>query len=81
MINVNYWPHGKGGRGERKSGTNGVQLSIMRGNLARNNPVFVVTKKDIESLMSIAEKLFVLVKKLCEQRIEEYENSASAIAW
>lgn len=47
---------------------------------ARYNPGFEVTKRDIESLMSIAEKLFVLVKKLCDQRIEEYENSAAAIA-
>ena len=47
---------------------------------ARYNPAFDVTKKDIEALMSIADKLFALVRKLCEQRIEEYENSTSASA-
>jgi uncharacterized protein len=47
---------------------------------ARYNPDFVVTKKDVEALMAIADKLFVLVKKLCDARIEEYEKSASASA-
>ena len=47
---------------------------------ARYNPGFAVTKKDVESLMAIGARLFILVKELCERRIEDYESSASASA-
>ena len=43
---------------------------------ARYNPGFAVTKADIEYLMPVVEQLFELVKKLCEERIVEYEKSA-----
>jgi|WetSurMetagenome_2_1015567.scaffolds.fasta_scaffold01948_2 uncharacterized protein len=47
---------------------------------ARYNPDFVVTKADVGKLMAVAEQLFILVKKLCDKRIGEYEVSASASA-
>lgn len=47
---------------------------------ARYNPGFVVTKADVEYLMSVAERLFALVRKLCDIRIAEYEKSASSAA-
>jgi HEPN domain-containing protein len=47
---------------------------------ARYNPDFVVTKADIEYLVSVARRLFSLVSELCSTRIGEYERSASAAA-
>lgn len=47
---------------------------------ARYNPGFVVTKADVEYLMSVAEQLFGLVKNLCSMRIAEYEKSVSSAA-
>lgn len=44
---------------------------------ARYNAGFVVTKADVKFLMSVAEQLFGLVKKLCDERIAEYGRSAS----
>lgn len=41
---------------------------------ARYNPDFLVTKEDIDALSVIIEKLFDLVKKVCEKRIGEYEE-------
>jgi HEPN domain-containing protein len=43
---------------------------------ARYNPGFVVTKADVEQLIPAVEQLFILVKQLCEQRIDEYEKSS-----
>lgn len=41
---------------------------------ARYNPKFIVTKEDIDALTPVVEKFLVLAKRLCEQRIEEYEE-------
>lgn len=41
---------------------------------ARYNPKFIVTKEDIDALTPMVEKLLVLTKRLCEQRIKEYEE-------
>jgi len=41
---------------------------------ARYNPKFVVTKEDIDSLIPIVEKLLELTRRLCEERIKEYDN-------
>ncbi len=47
---------------------------------ARYNPGFRVTKDEVEYLMAVAERLFILVRELCDIRIGEYERSASAAA-
>ena len=39
---------------------------------ARYNSGFVVTKEDIDAFIPLADRLFKLVKELCEQRIKEY---------
>lgn len=39
---------------------------------ARYNPDFMVMKEDINVLIPMVEKLFELVKRICEQRIKEY---------
>lgn len=39
---------------------------------ARYNPNFLVTKEDIDALIPIVERLFELVKRICEERIREY---------
>lgn len=41
---------------------------------ARYNPNFLVTKKDIDSLVPIMKQLFNLVNELCEMRVLEYEG-------
>jgi uncharacterized protein len=43
---------------------------------ARYNPGFVVTKADIEHLMPVAERLFDLVKRLCDNKIDEFGKLA-----
>ena len=41
---------------------------------ARYNSKFVVTKEDIDALTPSIERLLDLTKRLCEERIKEYEN-------
>jgi uncharacterized protein len=43
---------------------------------ARYNPGFIVKKGDLVFLMSVTEQLLVLVKKLCENKIAEFADSA-----
>ncbi len=42
---------------------------------ARYNPKFQVTKEDIDALIPIVERLFELVKRICEDRIKEYSTN------
>lgn len=41
---------------------------------ARYNPKFAVTKQDIDALIPIIERLLALTKRLCEERIKEYDS-------